>query len=419
MMLRSQQRNSVIYLRFSSEFEKNPVYFVLKDLLLWFYPELNQSQELQNFLNYFLASYWTMNAEDRLKVLESFLFKLKSLVEAKTKTVILVLDSYNSFSDLNKGHTIVINLLKQISNKEIIIVTNTSEEGERLQNKQSIVKFDLDSIAVPENLKTEVISTLLGPLANDELDLLKEQTDANFEMISAYREQRDTNFQNFLSNYKDLVSKEHKKWLGNDQKKYKMMEEIMFYLDMNEPHLKAMDRSFIDTRFLIIRSNRTIKSINPAIREAFQEIYLEHNKIEEFLNEFGKEMKGTLFGNWFEFYLRNKIKGLINKEKVVQLSFKGKELSIFNPTITSVHYYGSNYENLKFGKYSKNAKNLLVFPFQKNFPILDFMYLPLPSSYFCSVKREINSNHINELMRTVKSYFFKYSVPTMATFSKI
>ena len=129
-------------------------------------------------------------------------------------------------------------------------------------------------------------------------------------------------------------------------------------------------------------------------------------------------MKGTLFGNWFEFYLRNKIKGLINKEKVVQLSFKGKELSIFNPTITSVHYYGSNYENLKFGKYSKNAKNLLVFPFQKNFPILDFMYLPLPSSYFCSVKREINSNHINELMRTVKSYFFKYSVPTMALLVK-
>ena len=187
------------------------------------------------------------------------------------------------------------------------------------------------------------------------------------------------------------------------------MEEITYFLDTKMACEFPLDIKLIDTRFIIIREDRKPYSINPAARQVFHEIYNPCDKVEEFLNTNARQIKGTMFGNWFEFLMKKKIKEGISKNTAIYFSFREFKFSISSPEIITVSYKGESFSEIVFAGNLKYDKNIIAFPNQENFPILDFLYRIKKEIVFFSVKKLIDPNHIDASLLKVKTYFIDYS----------
>ena len=395
--------------------------FLKKELIYWFYEEIEGSLMAQLIMKYIFSE-----KDDKYFEIATNFFK--QLATSKGKNVKFIFDQYNNLQ-LNNTSNKFFEFLYSLADNRIFVSTNTDQNI--MEYKESSVAREPTLIlSESQNLipKEEMIKIIKKLYRNQDVDLagsILEKTKRNLSLMFLFYKHCANKkimgqsvldffleYENFSRDYTKYHKQKHHKWQDHmkqaNSERFEQTKELMIFLDLDFAYNDQISESLLDHRYVFSKDTFFIKSINPLISTMLRKLYWTPSMLEKFLNQYGQVLTGSTFGGMYEFYMISKIKTVAHDHILKLPTRKGKTISFTHKRISTVTYGGGGKRFEKI-TYARDNGNKMVFyeTTQENFPLFDCVVHTENTAYMINFRKDADS-----LTESFSKYYELYTKQT-------
>ena len=353
------------------------------------------------------------------------------MAASKQKNVVFIIDQYDKLDLVSSKW--MYEILIRIANRTILVSTNTDKQIFRykdsaIQCSPPLILSESENL-IPKEEMIEIIKKLFETESKDIAESVFEQTQGNLSLMFLFNKHcagkkfmgKNTfelmnEYEDFAKKYSEDHGNKHLEWrtqkIEPHAVHFNRLNELMMFVDLDY-NISGLKIFYLDERYLLLKDNVLIKSINPLISKMFRELYWNPNMIEKFLNLHGKNISGSTFGGMFEYYMISKIKEL---KETIDLQIKLKKnttISFFYENISKVTHSDS-YQKIEYHQFNGND-SVFYQTSQQNFPLFDILIRKEKTAYMVNLR----INKENTFEESFNKYFATYRDQTKEQLSQL